>query len=331
MPKVGVIGAGYWGPNLIRNFCEMGCLEVICDKDKKRLNKMGREYSTIKTTVNVDEAISNADAIVVATEAGSHYKIAKKALVANKDVFVEKPLTLSIQEGEELIKLAKERALILMVGHILLYHPAVKKLKEYVRDSTFGDIYYIYSQRVNLGQIRKDEDALWSFGPHDVSVILYLMDEMPDKITATGEAYLQKGVKDVVFITLYFTNKVIAHIHLSWLDPHKIRKITVVGAKKMAVFDDMETIEKLRVYDKGVDYKPSFKSYAKTLTIRTGDILIPKIEMNEPLRLECQHFIECVIKRSKPLSDGENGIKVTKILQAAQRSLYKEGIPIQIR
>jgi len=330
MIKVGVIGAGYWGPNLIRNFCELGCLAMICDKDEEKLTKIGDKYSTIKTTRDVDELISASDAVVIATGASSHYELTKKALLRGKDVFVEKPLALSAQKGEELVSLAKKESLILMVGHLLLYHPAVRKLKEYVDVGTLGDIYYIYSQRLNLGQIKKDEDALWSFGPHDVSVILYLLNKMPTKVTATGESYLQPGVLDVVFITLHFTDKILAHIHLSWLDPHKIRKITLVGSNKMAVFDDMEPGEKIRLYDKGVNYRPAFKSYEEALSIRIGDIIMPKIDSKEPLKEECKHFLKCVTERKSPLSDGENGVKVVKVLESAQQSLQKEGTPIQI-
>lgn len=330
MIKVSVIGAGYWGPNLIRNFYELGALSIICDKDEKRLAEMKVPYPSVSVTPDVNEAISKSDAVVIATEASSHYKIAKHALLAGKDVMVEKPLTLSVSEGEELLELAKSKSLILMVGHLLLYHPALWKLKEYVANGILGEIYYLYSQRLNLGKIKRDEDALWSFGPHDISVALYLLDKLPIKVTAVASSYLQPGVPDVVFLTLHFPNKVLANIHLSWLDPHKIRKLTIVGSKKMAVFDDMEPTEKLRLYDKGVDFEPSFKSYGESLSLRIGDILIPNVSLKEPLKLECEHFLECVEKRKTPLSDGMNGVMVVKILDAAQTSLRQGGASVKI-
>ena len=330
MIKVSVIGAGYWGPNLIRNFYEFGALNIMCDKDKEKLAKIGEKYPSVTTTTDVDDAIRKSDAIVIATEGDSHYELAKKSLLAGKNVFVEKPLTLHIEEGEELLNLSIEKSLVLMVGHLLLYHPGLKKLREYVLDETLGEIYYLYSQRLNLGKIKRNEDALWSFGPHDISVALYLLDKMPTKVTATASSYLQSGVPDVVFLTLHFPDKVLANIHLSWLDPHKIRKITIVGNKKMAVFDDMQPTEKIRLYDKGVDYKPSFKPYGEDLVLRIGDVTIPNISSKEPLKLECQHFMECVEKHLTPLSDGVNGVQVVRVLESAQKSLQQGGTPVEI-
>ena len=330
MIKVSVIGAGYWGPNLIRNFYELGALNVICDKDEEKLAKINGKYPAIPSTTDVDDAIQKSDAVVIATGASSHYELAKKALLAGKSVFVEKPLTLHTQEGEELLNLSREKSLVLMVGHLLLYHPGLNKIRNYVMKGTLGEIYYIYSQRLNLGKIKRDENALWSFGPHDISVVLYLLNKMPTKVTATASSYLQPGVPDVVFLTLHFSDKVLANIHLSWLDPHKIRKITIVGDKKMVVFDDMQPTEKIRLYDKGVDYKPSFKAYGEDLVLRIGDIIIPDIDSKEPLKLECQHFLECVEKHITPLSDGANGVQVVRVLESAQKSLEQGGIPIQI-
>ncbi len=331
MIKVSVIGAGYWGPNLIRNFHELGALNVICDKDEEKLAKINGKYPAVFSTTDVDDAIQKSDAVVIATGASSHYELAKKALLAGKSVFVEKPLTLHTQEGEELLNLSREKSLILMVGHLLLYHPGLNKIRNYVMKGTLGEIYYIYSQRLNLGKIKRDENALWSFGPHDISVVLYLLNKIPTKVTATASSYLQEGVPDVVFLTLHFPDKVLANIHLSWLDPHKIRKITIVGDKKMVVFDDMQPTEKIRLYDKGVDYKPSFKAYGEDLVIRIGDIIIPDISSKEPLKLECQHFLECVEKHITPLSDGVNGVQVVRVLESAQKSLEQGGIPVQIK
>ena len=329
MIYVGVVGAGYWGPNLIRNFYNLGHLKIVCDKNKNRLKKISENYPNINTTCNFDEVLNSVDAVIVATEDASHYNLSKIALLHGKDVFVEKPLALSVKEAEELVKIARKNSRILMVGHLLLYHPAIRKLKEYIEEDTLGEINYVYSQRVNLGQVRRDTNTLWSLGPHDISSILYLLDKVPNKVIATGESYLQENIYDVVFVTLHFPGKLLAHIHLSWLDPHKIRKLTVVGSKKMAVFDDMESNEKIKLYDKGV-YKPSFESYEGALTLRIGDILIPKIDAREPLRIECEHFMDCIKNRTKPISDGENGLQVVKLLEAAQKSLDNGGIPVKI-
>jgi predicted dehydrogenase len=268
--------------------------------------------------------------VVVAASAPSHYPLAKALLEAGKDVFVEKPLALEVPHAEELCRLAKAKGRVLMVGHLLLYHPGVQYLNKMVRDGQIGDLLYIYCQRVNLGKVRKDENALWSFAPHDLSVILHLMDQEPVDVAARGAAFLQPGVEDVVFVDLRFASGQSAHVHVSWLDPHKLRKFTVVGTQKMMVFDDMEASEKIKVYDKGVDRAGQVVSYGDALTVRSGDILIPKISLQEPLRLECLHFVECVRERKRPLTDGLGGLRVVKVLDAAQRSLKSGGQPIAI-
>ncbi len=252
-------------------------------------------------------------------------------LEAGKDVYVEKPLTLEVAHAEELCKLAKERNLILMVGHLLLYHPGVQYMKKMVTDGTLGEVYYIYCQRVNLGKVRKDENALWSFAPHDLSVVLHLLGMEPTDVCARGSDFLQKGIEDVVFVDLKFPGGKMAHVHVSWLDPHKLRKFTVVGSQKMVVFDDMDASEKIKVYDKGVDRAGEVVAYGDSLTVRNGDILIPKISLQEPLKLECAHFVECVRDRKKPLTDGLDGLRVVKVLDAAQRSLKNGGTPVAIQ
>jgi predicted dehydrogenase len=269
------------------------------------------------------------DAIVVVTPAVLHYKQVRDALEAGKHVFVEKPMSLSVREAAELEDLARTRKLTLMVGHLLIYHPAVNKLKSLISDGELGEVYYLYAQRVNLGKVREDENALWSFAPHDISVVLYLIGEEPEVVTATGECYLQKGIEDVVFLTMKFPGRQMAQIQLSWLDPHKERKLTVVGSKKMAVFDDVQASEKIRIYDKGVDKPPEYGSYGEYLTLRDGDILIPRIKMQEPLRLECEHFIECVRTGKRPVTDAKSGVGVVRILEAAQQSLDKGGVPVK--
>jgi predicted dehydrogenase len=229
-----------------------------------------------------------------------------------------------------LIRIAEREKRILMVGYLLKYHPVVNRLKHLIDSGELGDVYYIYNQRVNLGAVRNDGNALWYFAPHDISAILYLLDKEPTDVTARGQCYLQPGIEDVVFLTLNFAGKSMAHIHVSWLDPHKIRKITVVGSKKMAVFDDLESTEKLKIYDKSAEQNADYNTFAESITLRFGDITIPHLKMDEPLRLECQHFLDCIRERRQPLSDGRDGLRVVKVLDAAQRSLQSNGIPVPI-
>jgi predicted dehydrogenase len=335
MVNIGVIGYGYWGPNLVRNFNQIKAsnLTVCCELAEEKIAQIKQLYPKVKVTSDYDRVIKNPDieAIVIASTADTHYELAKKALEANKHVFVEKPLALNTYEAKELVELAKKSKRILMVGHLLKYHPAINYIKNYIESGGLGKIQYLYSQRLNLGKLRKDENALWSLAPHDISVILYLLgDKEPIEVTARGESYIQPGIEDVVFCSLHFQDRVMAHIHISWLDPHKIRKLTIVGSKKMAVFDDMESSEKVRIFDKGVETNEDYRSYGEDLTLRFGDIVIPSIKMEEPLRIECEHFISCILNGQKPLSDGEDGLRVVKVLEAAQKSLESGGQPIKI-
>jgi len=269
--------------------------------------------------------------VVIASCAAQHFDQARWALEAGKHVLVEKPMTLAPGEAEELVRVARQNGRCLMVGHLLLYHPAVVKMKHLVTSGDVGEPFYLYSQRLNLGRVRNDENALWSFGPHDVAVALHLFDEEPEIVTAKGEAYLQPGIVDVVFVTLHFPQRKMAHIHLSWLDPHKTRRTTVVGSRKMIVFDDMEPTDKVRIYDKGVDVRPQSVSYEDYLHVRFGDVLIPHIGTAEPLRLECQHFLDCVRTGETPRSDGAHGLQVIRILAAAQKSLELDGAPVTVK
>lgn len=329
MVNIGVIGCGAWGANLVRNFYENPEANLLycCDSDSKILRDIAQRYPEVNTTSNVEEVLDNKDiqAVVIATPLATHFQIARKALEAKKHIYIEKPITSCSKEAKELINIARRARRYLMVGHLLKYHPAVAKLKELIRSKELGEVYYIYSQRVNLGKIRQHENALWSFAPHDISVILYFLEEDPETVNAIGESYLQKGIEDVVFVTLRFKDKKIAHIQLSWLDPHKIRKVTIVGSKKMAVFDDMETIEKIKIYDKGAILPGQFLSYTETIVLREGDIYIPYLKMEEPLKIECQHFLDCIQKGRKPLTDGEDGLRVARVLEAAQKSLKNQG------
>ena len=333
MIRLGIIGAGHWGPNLIRNFgaLDEATVATVCDIDEKVCEKIKAQYPTVGLTTDAGDIMSDRDidAVVVASSAVSHAPLVKAALEASKDVFVEKPLALSVKDGEELVRLADEKKKILMVGHLLEYHPAVEWIKAHIESGSLGEMRYVYSTRVNLGKLRREENALWSFAPHDISVILYLIGTEPQEVTARGQAYLQEDVEDVVFVTIQFPDKVMAHIHVSWLDPHKIRKFTIVGSKEMVVFDDVESSEKIRVYDKGVDYKGSYESYGELLTLRIGDIHIPKIPNKEPLRIECQTFIDSISTRKPPRTDGRDGLRVLRVLDAAQKSLDGGGVPVK--
>jgi predicted dehydrogenase len=291
--RVGVVGLGYWGPNLVRNFDALAELAWICDADEGRLEALASRYPQAQATARYEDLLEDGtlDAVVVATPVPTHYELARGVLAAGKHVLVEKPPAMRGEEMDELVQLAADGDLVCMPGHLLLYHPAVQKLKELVVAGALGDVLCVYGNRQNLGIIRKDENALWSLGVHDLSVILYLLEEEPEEAVALGRDFLTPGVEDVVFCYLRFPSGRIAHMHLSWLDPHKMRKMTVVGTEKMVVFDDMELERKVTVYEKGPWQRA--ESYGEWQT-RSGDITIPKIPTDEPLRLECEHFLALV-------------------------------------
>ncbi len=334
MIDVAVVGAGAWGKNHIRVFSELPNvrLKYICDVDSSKLAPMKKAFPQSTGIDCFDPVLQDPEVkgVVIASSAISHAPLAKAALLAGKDVLVEKPMALNSEDAGEILSLAEEQKRILMVGHLLIYHSVVDRLKEMIVSGELGKIHYIYTQRVNLGIIRQDENALWSFAPHDLSVILYLLEEEPAIVSAHGESYIQKGIEDVVFLSLRFTDGKMANIQLSWLDPHKLRKVTIVGSKKMVVFDDMEASEKLKIYDKGVG-SPSYTTYGEYLTLRSGDITIPSIKMKEPLRAEAEHFIRCIESRSKPKTGGRDGLKVVNILVAAQKSLTEKGAPMPVQ
>ena len=333
MVGMAVVGAGAWGKNHIRVFSELPNvrLKYVCDSDRSKLLSIQKAYPQTKMVETMKPILEDSEVkgIVVASSAASHYSLAKEALMADRDVLVEKPMALHSEEAEEILEIAEKKGRILMVGHLLLYHPVVDRLKEMILTGELGEIYYLYTQRVNLGVIRQDENALLSFAPHDLSVILYLINEQPVVVSAHGESYIQRGIEDVVFVSLRFSDGKMANIHLSWLDPHKMRKITIVGAKKMVVFDDVEASEKLRIYDKGVR-SPSYDTYSEYLSLRFGDITIPSIKMVEPLRTEAAHFVQCVESRKEPKTSGRDGLRVVNILVAAQTSLKHGGAPVQL-
>jgi len=304
-----VAGAGGWGKNLIRNFAslEEADLRIICDLDEDRLADFGAQYPGVRTTRDFDKVISDDGirAVVIATPADTHYGLAKKALETGRlHVFVEKPLALSAKEAAELVELSEKSGLTLMTGHLLMYHPAVRMLRDLIEAGELGDIYCVYSSRLNLGAIRKVENAWWSLAPHDISILLYLLGESPVSVSARGECFVQP-------------------------DPHKMRKTTIVGSKKMAVFDDMETVEKIRIFDKGVVYSDPVVGYEEFFRLRSGDVFMPHIEMKEPLMLECSHFITSVLEGKQPLTDGRNGLEVVKVLAAGHESMLKGGAPVR--
>jgi predicted dehydrogenase len=321
------VGLGYWGPNLARNLDELDGAELawICDRDETRLERYGSRFPDARKTTRHEDLLEDdsLDAIAIATPVVTHFELARQALLAGKHVFVEKPLALSSALGEQLVALAEERALVLMPGHLLLYHPGVAKLKDLVESEELGRLLYVYGNRQNLGQIRKDENALWSLGAHDLSVILHLVAEEPAEAWARGESFLNPGVEDVVFCYLRFPSGVVAHMHLSWLDPHKMRRMTVVGDRKMAVFDDMEPERKVTVYDKGPQ-QPA-ETWGEWQT-RSGDISIPKIANDEPLRLECEHFLALLRGEGDRTAAAREGLGVVRALEQLQSSLERERV-----
>jgi predicted dehydrogenase len=310
---LGVVGLNYWGPNLARNFADLGVLSWICDLDEKLLATASARHPGATATTSYDELLaSDVDAVAIATAVPTHYALAKQALEAGKHVFVEKPPAMRAAEIDELVNLAAERDLVLMPGHLLLYHPGVAKLKELIDGGELGEVLCVYGNRVNLGIVRENENALWSLGVHDLSVILYLLDEDPVLASAQGTWSIHPGVEDVVFCVLRFPSGKIAHMHLSWLDPHKMRKMTVVGREKMAVFDDMEPERKVTVYEKKVDGNGAAVS---------GDIRIPKLSNEEPLRLECEYFLELIGGEHDKEKVARDGARVVRALEMLTDSL----------
>jgi predicted dehydrogenase len=321
--RIGVVGLGYWGPNLARNFDRLPGAELrwICDQSQEARERYAAAFPDSRASGDLEDLLADdeLDAVVIATHVPSHAALAVRVLGAGKHCFVEKPLAYSVAEAEQVVAAARQAGRVLMVGHLLEYHPGVQKLKELAGSGELGDIHYLYSNRLNLGKLRPDENALWSLGAHDVSVLLHLAGgEEPSECEARGESYMQPGIEDVVFCYLRFPSGLAAHLHLSWLDPHKERRFTVVGSKKMATFDDMEIERKVTVYDKGFDQK--YESYGEYVT-RSGDIWSPHISNEEPLRIECRHFIERIADGGEPRSGGDSGLRVVRVLEALQRSL----------
>jgi predicted dehydrogenase len=329
---LGVVGMNYWGPNLARNFARLpGCrVAWICDRDEAVLARHRSTYPASRFTSRYEDLLADAalDAVVIATPAPTHGPLARRALEAGKDAFVEKPLALTAAEALELAATADERGRVLMVDHLLVYHPAVQAVKEIVDGGRLGRVFYLYGNRQNLGIVRHDENALWSLGPHDISVMLHLVGERPTEVAASGESYLQPGVEDVVFGRIRFPSGILGHLHLSWLDPQKMRRITVIGSERMVVFDDMETERKVTIYDKGPI--PRTETYGEYIQVRSGDIHIPKVPATEPLRIVCERFAQAVRDRRPTASDGRAGAAVVEVLEAMTASLAASGQPVPL-
>ena len=327
--KIGVVGAGAWGRNHVRTVAGLAEAELaaVCDTDPKTREKLSRQYPGALITSDLGALLKVVDAVIVASPAATHAAVAQQVIEAGKPVLVEKPFALSVKDAEAVARKGVERKVPVLAGHLLVYHPAVERLRQMVQGGELGRVFYLYGLRVNLGQVRKDENALWSFGPHDVSVALYLLGEEPVRVAAHGKSYLQPAIEDVVFLTMEFASGALAHVQMSWLDPHKERKLTVVGAKKMVVFDDMEPREKLRIYDKGVDRPPEYGSFGESLAIREGDIFIPRIPTLEPLAAELTHFVRAAQGKETPRAGAEDGVRVVRVLEAASRSLARGGAP----
>ena len=327
MTTVAVAGLGYWGPNLARNLDRFPDAELtwLCDPSEAALERCAHSFPSARTTTRLEDLLADdsLDAVVIATPVPTHAELAIRVLEAGRHCFVEKPLAQSEKEAEAVVEAARAAGRVLMVGHLLEYHPGVVRLAELVRSGDLGELRYVYSNRLNLGKHRQDENALWSLGAHDLSVIFLLAAEEPYEWNAMGESYVQPGVEDVVFALMRFPSGLIAHMHLSWLDPHKERRFTVVGSKRMATFDDMELERKLTVYDKGFD--EDYSSYREYIA-RSGDVFSPRVSNEEPLRIECRHFLDCIRDGTEPRSGAESGLRVVRALERLQRSLTESSV-----
>jgi len=336
MITIGIIGCGYWGPNLIRNYNQLPNCNMLmcCDLDEKKLDRMKTLYPGIGATNDVSEVLNNPeiDAVGIATPVFTHYDLAKEALLHDKHVFVEKPLCHSSEACLDLIHLAEQKGKVLMVGHTFEYTAAVNKIKEIIKSGELGEILYISSVRLNLGLFQPDINVIWDLAPHDISIITYILGDHPTSVNGQGKGHYRKDIEDVATITLNFANGAIAFVHSSWLDPNKVRRTTIVGSKKMLVYNDTEPQEKIKIYDKGVDAPPYYDTFGEfAFSYRYGDIYSPRIQDYEPLRMECSHFLECIEKHQAPRSDGYSGMRVVSVLEAASESLKRDGKAVPVK
>ncbi len=325
--RMAIVGLGHWGKNVLRSFASTdGCdVRAICEENPKLLARQASLYPSAGATDSFQAVLDDADtdAVAIVTPAPLHHQMVIRALTAGKHVFVEKPAALTVDHAQEMVELADRMDRKLMVGHLLEYHPAVAAMKEQIDGRRLGDVHYMYSQRLNLGIVRQSENAFWSLAPHDISVILYLFGDEPDEVSASGASFLQNGIEDVVFANLHFPDGRIAQIHVSWLDPHKARKMVVVGSRKMMVFDDMHPSEKIRIFDKGASVDTAADSPLHSITVRHGDIHLPHIDGRAPLDIETAHFVDCIINDRRPRSDGRDGLRVVRVLEQVERHLHR--------
>jgi len=333
--KVGVVGCGYWGPNLVRNFRSIAdCrLKLMCDINEARLSHVRSLYPEVEAEVDFKHMLNGAglDAVVIATSVKMHYPMAKASLLAGKHTLIEKPMAGVSSECEELIEIARKNGLVLMVGHTFLYSPAVRKIKEIVDGGDLGEIRYICARRLNLGLFQKDINVAWDLAPHDVSIILHILEEQPVSINCRGAAHITPGVEDVTSMCLHFPNEQSAIIHSSWLDPRKVREMTIVGSKRMIVYDDVAQQEKIKVFDTRVEPPPHYDTFGEFhYAYHYGDMYVPYIQQEEPLKAECQHFLDCIRSEATPLTDGHRGVELVRILEAASRSLKASGAPVNL-
>lgn len=333
--NVGLVGCGYWGPNLVRNFKSLsGCaVKVMCDLSEKRLAHMKSLYPEVQGEMDFNNMLKDPslDAIIIATPVRYHFNMAKQALLAGKHTFIEKPMAASSEECEELNAIAAQNGLTLMVGHTFLYSSPVRKIKEIVKSGDIGDIHYISARRLNLGLFQNDINVAWDLAPHDISIILYILDEMPLSVNCRGNAHIRPGIEDVTSMSLTFKNEKFATIQNSWLDPRKVREMTIVGRKRMIVYDDMEPLEKIKIYDARVETPPHYDTFAEFhYSYHYGDRYIPQIKQEEPLKTECQHFLDCIRTGATPISDGKQGLELVRILEGSSLSLKNGGSAVDL-
>ncbi|HKQ53651.1 MAG TPA: Gfo/Idh/MocA family oxidoreductase [Pyrinomonadaceae bacterium] len=339
--SIGVIGCGYWGPNLLRNFAEneRAALRWACDVDTKRLESVGRRYPAARTATDVGRLFSDPElaAVVISTPVSTHFEFARQALQAGKHVLVEKPFTASVREAEELIELAEARGLVLMVDHTFIYTGAVRKIKEIVAGGELGELLYFDSTRINLGLFQRDINVVWDLAPHDLAIMDYILDRRPLSLTATGSCHVERGIENIAYVMLRFPEEFIAHFHFNWLSPVKIRRTLIAGSKKMVVYDDIEPTEKVRVYDKGVLVTRAEEvaadkeaAYRTLVSYRTGDVWVPKLDSTEALHYVCDEFLSAITEQRRPLTDGQSGLRVVRLLEAAQASISQGGRVIEL-
>lgn len=331
--RVGAVGCGYWGPNVIRNLDVVDGFELsmICDADRDRLAAVAARYPSATATTRVDDVLDNPrlDAVYLATPVSTHYALTRRALLTRKHVLIEKPLATTVEQAQELALLAAERGLVLMVGHTFVFSPPVRKIKELIANGQVGPIYYIETTRVNLGLFQKDVSVLWDLGPHDLSILMYWLEEVPSSVSARGRSFHGEALEDVAFVTLEFPSGILAQLQISWLAPSKLRRTSIVGRQRMIVYDDLEPVEKVKIYDRGVDRQPA--SYGEfQLTYRSGDILSPRLDTAEPLHVQSQHWLDCIRTGREPDASPQSGVDVVRVIQAAERSLRQGGTPRRV-